>query len=587
VGDIINNIYYNLKSMPVKSATPRVKKALLPSPIITMTEPAVDVSLESKVVPAMAIIASVAMLMAFGSIIAAAAVNMSSMNNPPIPFEASQCTDGDKSNVTLDPAQIYPLAGFASAYGSSTAVKNFDPFTASKAVCRDSAKYVGYIDQCYKDNYGPLGYIGSVAVASCAPTDKRCRVRDGFAYPMASTTTAPAKWAISSWNYLCKNGCIAGACLKDPAPVCTDSDIDSNTGQSNPFMAGSVTGLLNGVVTTTLDYCESATILHEYSCGGAGQIMQTSIQCTDNCIGAVSVGGKCYKSTVSVPLYPAAPTIKETKPNNPPKCTDSDGGKDYYASGTITTNDPAGSGSMKEMCLVQKPGNTYLSVVTGGSAGSCSPLEGNCYVEESFCDNSRTFGYNYDMKFCPKGCSKGACNLTKANPIITFLPLVNTTLTLGTIEIAKFSVTANNGDVAWKKVNLAYYLGNTSTTISNCTLKNKYGATIASTISIIKPNISIVLSTEELIARENTATYSVSCNIGGSTRTGMGDMLVSQIYGSWATTTEATTYAKLVTLKENRFIWSDLSEASHSVNTNDWFGTYNMTVPTEAWVLNR
>ncbi len=95
----------------------------------------------------------------------------------------------------------------------------------------------------------------------------------------------------------------------------------------------------------------------------------------------------------------------------PYSCTDSDGGKSYYTSGYILTNDPQSSKNISDQCLVQITGNNYKQTTT-----SCSPSDGTCYVEEVYCDTNSYYGYTYDTSFsCTNGCQNKACLSTPAN----------------------------------------------------------------------------------------------------------------------------------------------------------------------------
>jgi hypothetical protein len=93
-------------------------------------------------------------------------------------------------------------------------------------------------------------------------------------------------------------------------------------------------------------------------------------------------------------------------------CTDSDGGKEYNTYGYVLTDDPNSSGNIKDKCLTQFTGNSYKSVSLNNA---CSTSEGTCFVEEVYCDSSRSYGYSYDYYECTNGCQDGACLSTTAN----------------------------------------------------------------------------------------------------------------------------------------------------------------------------
>ncbi len=293
-------------SMRDNGTTPRVSRSakspifanLSSQPLQVMTP--TTVGTENKIIMATLVVCCLALLGAFGAQIAAGIINMSSKNNPPILFADSQCKDTDSADVVVDIASIYPLDKYLASFGSSTSqLKNFDPFTAGTARCQDTTKYVALKDQCYIDVYGPVGYLYSSAVSSCAPTDKRCRVMERFAYPIKTTSSSDIQYAVGGWGYLCKNGCVSGACVKDPAPICTDSDLSSTTfpyisKNSSPYIKGVTTGLMGGFSTTTYDVCYGPSELNqliEYYCSN-GQVTNTGITCDNGCI-----DGACIQST--------------------------------------------------------------------------------------------------------------------------------------------------------------------------------------------------------------------------------------------------------------------------------------------------
>ena len=302
-----------IKPRATRSFSDPVSVPLAPRPVQLATPTLVRT--ENQIVLATLMICCVVLLGAFGTSMAAGIINLSGQNNPPILFDWSQCTDGDSAAVTLDYSQIYPSAGFVAAYGTSTNnLIKFDPFTASTARCQDATKYVALKDQCYIDIYGSLGYVGSSAVASCAPTDKRCRVMDRFAYPVVSSSgaviTSSTKYAVGGWNYLCKNGCVSGACVKNPIPVCFDSDLSSTTfpyisGTSDPYVKGTTVGFMNGVSVNVQDSCFDANQLTEYYCSN-GQVLSTGIACANgsasgSCVADISV--KRQESTLLLSQY--------------------------------------------------------------------------------------------------------------------------------------------------------------------------------------------------------------------------------------------------------------------------------------------
>jgi len=107
----------------------------------------------------------------------------------------------------------------------------------------------------------------------------------------------------------------------------------------------------------------------------------------------------------STTLYPAAAAFIP-RDNCSPQCIDTDNGVDYFTAGSITTNDTQSSGHIFDRCLVQLLGNRYMQVVPNGN---CGPEDGNCYIEEVYCNCGVYHGYTYSYAFCPNGCNNGAC----------------------------------------------------------------------------------------------------------------------------------------------------------------------------------
>ena len=125
-----------------------------------------------------------------------------------------------------------------------------------------------------------------------------------------------------------------------------------------------------------------------------------------------SVNSNCGLTTLTVPkdlpvgvyklaIYKAKNKISNTLPIsiNPLKCTDSDGGLNYYVKGT-TTDSNGQSGT--DFCWNYDP----------LKYGPCQGNTNGCVLAEHYCKDDGTLGktkYN-----CPYGCLNGACGATIA-----------------------------------------------------------------------------------------------------------------------------------------------------------------------------
>jgi hypothetical protein len=97
--------------------------------------------------------------------------------------------------------------------------------------------------------------------------------------------------------------------------------------------------------------------------------------------------GFCNAGYVDFKLYscPNGCSDGACIPLETPKCSESDGGIEYYERGTITGNDRHGNGN---------PGVDYCT------------FESNINLMEGFCDGGYVIYISYD---CPNGCKDGAC----------------------------------------------------------------------------------------------------------------------------------------------------------------------------------
>jgi hypothetical protein len=123
--------------------------------------------------------------------------------------------------------------------------------------------------------------------------------------------------------------------------------------------------------------------LNEYSCSDEGTLSSTSINCPNGCSNGVCLGSA---STTNV-------------------CTDSDGGKNYYARGTVTGIGIDGS-------------PLDLTDICEGVDGK-EVHEYYCKIPNPNGDNYDKLNYYYINYLCPKGCNNGACILD-LDPIVHY-----------------------------------------------------------------------------------------------------------------------------------------------------------------------
>ncbi len=77
-------------------------------------------------------------------------------------------------------------------------------------------------------------------------------------------------------------------------------------------------------------------------------------------------------------------------------CTDSDGGKNYYLQGTITS----GTTRLVESCYLFNPSGS------GSPVSECPSSDSRCKIHEHWCEGSAIRAEEYK---CPYGCKNGAC----------------------------------------------------------------------------------------------------------------------------------------------------------------------------------
>lgn len=255
----------------------------LPLPSI---EAAVATETKSGIAFGVLVVCALALIAVFGASIMAGIMGVTGKSNDKILFESNESAN------SFDPAVIPYYDSFKKNYGDINNVKFFDVYSRSKASYGQSS----FEDKCLVDVCSGNGCVNT-PVESCSPEDKNCRLQEGFVvYPLQTPKTP----RVANWLYPCPNGCSAGACIKTPA--CTDSDLSSDqtfphaSGNSNPFIKGVTRGYLDGVVTTTVDYCTTEGLLVEYYCN-SGKVAKIAITCNNGCSDGAC---KTYTNEVSI-----------------------------------------------------------------------------------------------------------------------------------------------------------------------------------------------------------------------------------------------------------------------------------------------
>jgi len=194
-----------------------------------------------------------------------------------------------------------------------------------------------------------------------------------------------------------------------------------------------------------------------------------------------------------------------------------------------------------------------------------------------------------------------------AIPSVQQVALPNTTMVAGTNTIAKFTVTANGGSVAWKEL-LLDINKSAAPTLSSVTLWDVTGSPTQVTAATAFQNgtagvattcvadntfcellVTVGAKSDDNVEQQvgTTKTYEVRATIGGT--------LAADVYVSATLTSNLTYVAPAVfTTADNStaannatFVWSDMSAQSHDTGTADWSSEYLLTgVPTAAsWTL--
>jgi hypothetical protein len=211
---------------------------------------------------------------------------------------------------------------------------------------------------CCKAEYST--YMGD-AVAHIGLGGGPCTTTGSYLYEAICGANGVPTTAV----YTCPNGCSNGACIQT---ACTDSD-----GGKNYNVSGNVLGVSSsGEVVSGNDYC-MGNVLKELYCDASGFVNTDAYTCPNGCS-----NGACVSGTAS-------------------SCTDSDGGDNPDAVGTVTYN-----------------GATFIAPDTG----TTNKYTDRCYVQsngdqavtEFSCSNNNLIASNH---YCPNGCSNGACLSSK------------------------------------------------------------------------------------------------------------------------------------------------------------------------------
>jgi hypothetical protein len=178
---------------------------------------------------------------------------------------------------------------FVAKYGDIKNTRYFNVYVKSTAMIGRNS----FTDKCLKDVCDNSGKCVATAVDSCSLPDGHCRLQEGF-------VISPGL-KLGNWSYGCKYGCKNGACVRPP--VCTDSDLNSATGQSDPFMKGFTKGMgADGKIVNMTDFCTQGNVwpsssstptgpfVAEWYCD-KGIVSQVLVGCDSGCVdGACSNG---------------------------------------------------------------------------------------------------------------------------------------------------------------------------------------------------------------------------------------------------------------------------------------------------------
>jgi len=361
-------------------------------------------------------------------------------------------------------------------------------------------------------------------------------------FKMAGTTSAP----VQNLNYVCNNGQAIGDANNDKTISSTDATI--------------VNQIYAGITSAPVKTC-CGDVNQDGKIGGTDASLILRYVASNT---PVSFGTCCTNNDGCGSTTPICSNGRCTK------CADSD-----FGSTTVPYGDPYIKG-----------------VTTGFMNGTVTSTSDFCNMNstnrltEFYCSNNQVSSM---LMTCANGCNNGACLRTKSFPIITTSPLPDNLLANNKVStIAKFDISAVNGDIYWRRINLNYLFSNTSTVLSNCLLIEDVDRIVSTTIQMKNRNISIDLSSEQEIIKSNKKSYSINCFISGMV--GSGDTMQNQINGFSSSVISPTTYSNLIKTGETMFIWSDHSALNHNLTSSDWFGSkilVGQSLPSGYWFLFR
>lgn len=179
-----------------------------------------------------------------------------------------------------------------------------------------------------------------------------------------------AGWLTNLWEKILgifnKNASSSISC-SDTSRLCSDTD-----GGLNEFARGMITESCNNRSKNNTDYCDEDGVgLNEYSCNNKSKIVVKKISCGEGCF-----NGACKKNETN-----------EIEEDAKPECTDSDGGVEYSAKGSVTGKFNNTLGVTKE--------------------DYCDANEENILFEFSCDENGEIVANDY---ICDEKCEDGKCN---------------------------------------------------------------------------------------------------------------------------------------------------------------------------------
>ena len=179
----------------------------------------------------------------------------------------------------------------------------------------------------------------------------------------------------------------------------------------------------------------------------------------------------------------------------------------------------------------------------------------------------------------PTGITSQGMVLRKSKPVVTANTLGSTYLTAGSgITIAKFTITPDAaGAIGWNRL-VFQYSSSTNPTLTtgsdhiklyneNTGVEVTASTTIDTPVDFPNKDITFMSATEQVVG--SATTYTLRADIGGTMDTG--DYLSVYIKnGNSAATAPDTDPAYTGVTDDDSFVWTDRSDDSHTVSTDDW-----------------